>query len=87
MFNPWWEVDQCNDATDSAPEIRRRQLLRYMQERLGSARFVLVGEAMGYQGGKFSGIPMTSERILLGGKKNQGIFPDHVFKGFEARKA
>jgi hypothetical protein len=86
VFNPWWELDQANDATSGAPEIRRRQLLQYMEERLGSATFLLVGEAIGYQGGKFSGIAMTSERILLGGKKAQGISPDHVFTGLEAKR-
>ena len=43
-----------------APAIRREQLRRYLDERIGHARLLLVAEAAGYQGAKFSGIAMTS---------------------------
>ena len=66
VFNPWWQIDEENDIGPRAPAIRRKHLAVYFRERLGKARLAIVGEAIGYRGGHFSGIPMTSERMLLG---------------------
>jgi uracil-DNA glycosylase len=66
VFNPWWQIDEENDFGPHSPAIRRKHVAVYFRERLGKARLAIVGEALGYRGGHFSGIPMTSERILLG---------------------
>src|SRR5215475_7831161 len=65
VFNPWWQVDEENDVGPQSPAIRRKHLAAYLRERLGNARLAIIGEALGYRGGHFSGIPMTSERMLL----------------------
>lgn len=64
LFNPWYDTDG-HDLCAQAPEQRRLQLLAYLLARQ-NATLVFVAEAMGYQGGRFSGIAMTSERMLLG---------------------
>ena len=70
VFNPWWQIDKENDVGPYSPAIRRKHLAVYFRERLGTARLAIIGEALGYRGGHFSGIPMTSERILLGKQKH-----------------
>ncbi len=85
-FNPWWQVDKQNDIDCNAPAIRRKHLRAYLRKRLGKVQLVVIGEALGYRGGHFSGIPMTSERILLGKKENAGIKPEHVFFSCKPRR-
>lgn len=83
VFNPWWQIDEENDIPQ-APRIRREQLRAYLCDRLGKARLVIIGEALGYRGGHFSGIPMTSERLLLGRKT--GIAPERILLGITPQR-
>lgn len=64
VFNPWGEEDAALDVPGAAA-VRRRQLSLYLARRIGRARIVFMAEACGYQGGRFSGIAMTCERMLL----------------------
>lgn len=80
VFNPWWQNDLENDDYSNSYEIRQHQLKTYLSERIDKVKILLVGEALGYQGGHFSGIAMTSERMLLGYLSHKGILPEHVFK-------
>ncbi len=80
VFNPWGEVDAEHDIDASGPAVRRRQLGQYLGERIGFADILLCAEAIGYQGGHFSGIPMTSERLLLGGLQHKGLTAEMVFR-------
>jgi hypothetical protein len=86
VFNPWWEVDEQNDVGRNAPAIRRHQLRAYLQKRVGKANVAVIGEAVGYRGGHFSGIPMTSERLLLGRSKNVQLKSNDFFSDVKPRR-
>lgn len=86
VFNPWGEVDSEHEIDAQGPQVRRRQLQQYLQERIGTAGTLLLAEAIGYQGGHFSGIPMTSERLLLGGLRHKALSAEMVFRGLRAQR-
>ncbi len=65
VFNPWRDFDPSCDIGPQAPAVRIANLRRYLELRL-RAKYLFIAEALGYQGGHFSGIAITSERILLG---------------------
>lgn len=65
VANPYRDVVAGLDRPAAAR--RRRTNLEAYLDRVGRPRLVLVGEALGYRGGRFSGIAFTSERQLVGG--------------------
>lgn len=83
-FNPWSDYDPIYDGTTDAPQMRSSQLKAYLACRIKQAKYMLVAEAVGYQGGKFSGAPMTSERILLGNQPE--IPPGIVLPNFTPKR-
>jgi Uracil DNA glycosylase superfamily len=86
VFNPWWEADEQNDVGPNAPTIRRNQLRAYLQKRFRKAHIAVIGETVGYRGGHFSGIPMTSERLLLGRSKTVPLKSNDFFSDINPRR-
>lgn len=64
VFNPWKDRNLDYEIEDGLA-IRRKNLEEYLSRRLSKAKILLIAEACGYQGGQFSGIAMTCERMLL----------------------
>jgi hypothetical protein len=64
VVNPYREAFPELDGPAAAR--RRRENLEAYLERVGTPRLVLFGEALGFRGGRFSGIAFTSERQLAG---------------------
>ena len=64
LYNPWRET--CvHDTTDNGPAARTERLAAHLD--LSTPRALLIGEAQGYQGCRYSGVAFTSERLLLEG--------------------
>ncbi len=65
VFNPWTQRDPGTDAAKDAPQARLERLRAHLAAPI---RVILLGEAPGYQGCHVSGIPFTSERLILAGQ-------------------
>lgn len=63
VFNPWRD----SDPLDTGEQGASHRLARLAQHFNCTPRFLLIGEAPGYQGCHFSGVPFTNERLLLDG--------------------
>lgn len=65
LFHPWRDGCRFDGVgVDCGPDGRLERLKRHMD---CEPKVVLVGEACGYQGCRYSGIAFTSERLLLEG--------------------
>jgi hypothetical protein len=69
VVNPYRAQVAGFDSAGAARQ-RRRNLEAYLAL-VGMPRWLLIGEALGYRGGRFSGIAFTSERQLSGGPKHR----------------
>ena len=83
VCRPWTDWQRGIDIGPQAPGIRLNNLRSYLSARLQSAEVIMVAEAVGYQGGRFSGIAMTCERTLLGRKPR--VPAEAVFAGPKQR--
>lgn len=64
VFNPWRDVDPLDRFAAHAAQDRRTRLYQHFDCK---PRWLLVGEAPGYQGCHFSGVPFTNEKLILDG--------------------
>ncbi|HEY9726929.1 MAG TPA: uracil-DNA glycosylase [Chroococcales cyanobacterium] len=67
----------CNQYSyeATANSIRRHNLLLYLQQMAAlNPQILLVGEAPGYRGCRLTGVPFTSEFILVNGLEKLGLF-------------
>jgi uracil-DNA glycosylase len=64
IFNPWTQRDELNDSDLNGPAARVERLRLHL---LRKPARILLGEAAGYQGCHVSGIPFTSERVIIAG--------------------
>jgi uracil-DNA glycosylase len=68
LFNPYAE-------SQPGGETRRQNCALYLDDMLKrQPQTVMVFEAPGYRGCRFSGVPVTSERIMLRGIEQWGLF-------------
>ena len=65
MHNPWSQICETETDQKKGHTARRKRLQHHLE--CPDPRILLIGEAPGYQGCRYSGIAFTSERLLLEG--------------------
>lgn len=63
VFNPWRDVCQLDLFGKDSPVQRAERLLSHIS--IEKPLLIACGEAPGYQGCRYSGIPFTSEALLM----------------------
>ena len=63
-FNPYLDIDNEVDLANAA-QIRRININNYLSSFRRQPRVLVLGEAPGWRGCRFSGIPFTSEAQLI----------------------
>lgn len=63
LFNPWQESCE-HDTPFNTVEAKRLRLAAHLNV---DARWIMVGEAPGYQGCRYTGVAFTSEKLLVDG--------------------
>lgn len=65
VFNPWADIDFL-DLDEDASRQRCDRLTHHFAEY--HPKLLLIGEAPGYQGCRFSGVPFTNEALICAGR-------------------
>jgi hypothetical protein len=79
VFNPWRDHDDRDAApARGTPALRRQNMVRYLEAREKSARFLLLGEAPSHRGCRFTGIAFCSEVELVHKRDQVARVPLHL---------
>lgn len=65
LFNPYYPQDDSDHDLPHAHQIRRDNLRNYLESFRQRPPILIIGEAPGWRGCRFSGVPFTSESQLL----------------------
>lgn len=73
LYNPY--VDSCiHDSPENTPQARLQRLRDHLE---GKPKLILVGEAPGFKGCRYSGVAFTSEGLMLDGEIPRVTAPLH----------